>query len=139
MRNVIKSLLLLVMTAMMVACGSSNTPSAVAEKATKCIIDKDFEGYVDMVYISDKNGTDAEKVETQKKQYAAMLEEKVTKGAEKDGKYMKSAKAVSEEISEDGKTATVKLDVKYDDGSEETTSMKLRTDDEGNWKVDSGK
>lgn len=52
---------------------------------------------------------------------------------------MKSAKAQSEEISENGEKATVTMLVKYDNDNEETDDIKLRKDKTGNWRIDAGK
>lgn len=139
MKNLIKTALLLVVAVAMCACSGGNTPSAVAEKAMKCIIDEDYEGYVDLIYMNEKAEMDKEKLDEQKKQYAAMLKEKMTKSAEKRGKKMKSAKAQSEEISENGEKATVTMLVKYDNDTEETDDIKLRKDKTGNWRIDAGK
>ena len=46
---------------------------------------------------------------------------------------------LSEEVADDGETATVVLKVTYGDGSEEENTLKLRKDEEGNWKLDMGK
>ena len=43
------------------------------------------------------------------------------------------------EVADDGETATVVLKVTYGDGSEEENILKLRKDEEGNWKLDMGK
>lgn len=83
MKNLIKIALLLVVAVAMCACSGGNTPSGVAEKAMKCIIDEDYEGYVDLIYMNEKAEMDKEKLDEQKKQYAAMLKEKMTKSAEK--------------------------------------------------------
>lgn len=139
MKQLIKMCLLFAVAMAMFACTGGNTPSAVAEKSVKCIINDDYEGYVDMMYFDAKITADKEQFEQQKKQWAAMLKEKVTKSMEKNGKKMKSGKAVSEEISEDGDRATVVMTVKYDDGTEATDNVKLRKDKDGNWKLDAGK
>ena len=69
---------------------------------------------------------------------AAMLKEKASKEFEKkDG--LKSYETLSEEISEDGNTAKVKMKFIYGNGTEDTDNIKLRKDDDGNWKIDMSK
>lgn len=139
MKRLFKVAFLFIVVMAMCACGGGNTPSAVAEKAMDCFVDEDYEGYVDLIYIKNEDTRDKEKLEQDKKQYVAMLKEKVTKSAEKSGKKPKSAKAVSEEISEDGEKATVEMKITYDDGTEDTNKMKMCKDKNGNWRVDAGK
>lgn len=139
MRKIIRMGFMLAVTMVLFACGNANTPSAASEKAAKCLIDEDYEGYVDMLFITEKADTDKAKLEEQKAQYAAALKDKMAKSIEKEGKKMTSAKAVSEELSEDGEKATVTMNIKYDDGSEKTDTTKLRKDKDGNWKLDIGK
>ena len=76
--------------------------------------------------------------ESDKEQLVAMLREKGTKTMEKK-QGIKSYKVESEEISEDGKSATVKMKVVYGDGSEDTNKMKLVKNDNGEWKISFGK
>ena len=51
---------------------------------------------------------------------------------------MESYELVSEKISEDGKTATVKFDITYENGEKNENTVDLINVD-GEWKVDSGK
>ena len=74
---------LIVIVLAMTSC-SSNTPKAVAEKSVKCLIDKDYEGYVDLLYLEDKDSQDAAKLESDKKELAALLKSKAEKEYEKD-------------------------------------------------------
>lgn len=115
------------------SCGPANTPSAVAEEACKCVQNADYEGYVELMDLKETKNQESEK-----QQFVAMLREKGTKTMEKK-QGIKSYKVESEEISEDGKSAIVKMKVVYGDGSEDTNKIKLVKNDKGEWKVSLGK
>ena len=115
------------------SCGPANTPSAVAEEACKCVQNADYEGYVELMDLKE-----TKKQESEKEQFVAMLREKGTKTMEKK-QGIKSYKVESEEISEDGKSAIVKMKVVYGDGSEDTNKIKLVKNDKGEWKMSFGK
>ena len=68
----------------------------------------------------------------------ALLREKGTKAMEKK-QGLKSYEVLSEEISEDGKSATVKMKMVYGDGSEDTQDLKLVKNDDGDWRLTMGK
>ena len=115
------------------SCGPANTPSAVAEEACKCVQNEDYEGYVELMDLKETKNQESEK-----EQFVAMLREKGTKTMEKK-QGLKSYEVLSEEISEDGKSATVKMKMVYGDGSEDTNKIKLVKNDKGEWKVSLGK
>ena len=115
------------------SCGPANTPSAVAEEACKCVQNEDYEGYVELMDLKETKNQESEK-----EQFVAMLREKGTKTMEKK-QGIKSYKVESEEISEDGKSATVKMKMVYGDGSEDTSKVKLVKNDKGEWKMSFGK
>lgn len=115
------------------SCGPANTPSAVAEEACKCVQNEDYEGYVELMDLKETKNQESEK-----QQFVAMLREKGTKTMEKK-QGIKSYKVESEEISEDGKSATVNMKVVYGDGSEDTNKIKLVKNDKGEWKISFGK
>ena len=116
------------------SCGPANTPSAVAEEACKCMQNEDYEGYADLMDL--KKSEDGKGVE--KEQLAALLREKGTKTMEKK-QGIKSYEVLSEEISEDGKSANVKIKIVYGNGDEDTQKMKLVKNDDGDWKLTMGK
>ena len=115
------------------SCGPANTPSAVAEEACKCVQNADYEGYVELMDLKETKNQESEK-----EQFVAMLREKGTKTMEKK-QGIKSYEVLSEEISEDGKSATVNMKVVYGDGSEDTNKIKLVKNDKGEWKISFGK
>ena len=133
MKKLFISMFVAVVALTLWSCGSANTPSAVAEKAVKCMQKADYEGYVDLMDLKKSDGKDVEK-----EQLAALLREKGTKTMEKK-QGIKSYKVESEEISEDGKSATVNMKVVYGDGSEDTNKIKLVKNDKGEWKISFGK
>ena len=74
----------------------------------------------------------------EKEQLVALLREKGTKAMEKK-QGLKSYEVLSEEISEDGNSATVKMKMVYGDGSEDTQDLKLFKNDDGDWRLTMGK
>lgn len=128
----------IMLTIMFLASCSSNTPTKVAEKSVQCLIDKDYKGYVDLIYFSEKDKGNAEEYEQGKQQLAALLKDKAEKEYKKKGD-ISSYETITEETSNDGNTANVKMKIKYGNGTEEDTDIKLRKDNDGNWKIDMGK
>lgn len=137
MKNVIR-LFALVCVMMLAACGSSNTPTATAEKAAECLKSQDFEGFVDMLYVeADKRGT--EKYQQEKEQLAAMMKDKYQQSVDAKKGGISGYEVLSEEVDEEAGTAVVKIKTTYGDGSTDESSMKLKKDEEGNWRVVFGK
>ena len=128
---------IVVLMFVMTAC-SSNSPKKVAEKSVQCLVDKDYEGYVDLIYFKESETKSAEDLEKGKQQLAAILKDKVEKEYAKKG-GIKSYEAQSEKIAEDGKTANVNMKITYGNGKEEETDIKLCKDDKGEWKLDLAK
>jgi len=119
----------------MTSCGGNaadNTPSAVAEKSMKCLKDKDYKGYVDLMDIKAKDGSS---VEETKSAYTAMLSSKFQEAEKKSGP-MKDFKVLGEEVKDS--TAVVKVAVNYEQKSD-TTEVKLKMNKDGDWKLDAGK
>lgn len=117
------------------SCGGGNTPSAVAEKAVKCIQAEDYEGYVNLMNIEVKEGEDIENAKTM---LVALMKEKGGKSMkEKEG--IKSYEILSEEIAEDGNTAVVKVKIVYGNGTEDEQKIKLVKDKDGEWKLSDAK
>lgn len=121
----------------MTSCGG-NTPQKAAEKAVECIQDENYEGYVDMVYMKPDETKNAEDVKNSKQMLTALLKDKASKQKEKNGGIEKY-ETLSEEMAEDGNTAVVKMKITYGDGSEKEEDVKMRKDENGDWKVDMGK
>ena len=112
------------------SCGSSNTPEEVTTKAIKCLIDKDYDGYVDMMYFK------KEKSNEDMKQIVALVKDKMDKELEqKQG--IKDYKVGTPTI-EDNK-AVVPYTLTYGNGETKEDNMKLVKTDSGKWMIDSGK
>ena len=112
------------------SCGSSNTPEEVTTKAIKCLIDKDYDGYVDMMYFK------KEKSNEDMKQIVALVKDKMDKELEqKQG--IKEYKVGTPTI-EDNK-AVVPNTLTYGNGDTKEDNMKLVKTDDGKWMIDSGK
>lgn len=126
-----------VMAVLVMAACSSNSPKATAEKAVKCIIDKDYKGYVDLLYFDTKKDSPEEIAKT-KEGFVQMLEEKGSKTIEKKGE-VESYEVKSEKISDDGKTATVEMTLKYGSGKQEDTTIELKKGEDGKWYISLGK
>ena len=133
MKKLFFSMFVAVVALTLWSCGPANTPSAVAEEACKCVQNADYDGYVELMDLKETKNQESEK-----QQFVAMLREKGTKTMEKK-QGIKSYEVLSEEISEDGKSATVKMKMVYGDGSEDTQDLKLVKNDDGDWRLTMGK
>ena len=115
---------------MLCACGAGNTPEGVTTKAVKCIIDKDYQGYVDMMFFQ------KEKSDEDKQQLVALVQDKMDKEMEKK-EGIKDFEVGKAEIAEN--TATVPYTLTYGNGEKQENNMKLIKTEDGEWKIDSGK
>ena len=124
------ALLVLVLT----ACGKHqpNTPEGVATAAMNCIIDKDYEGYVDLMYFKGKE----ELSKDEKAQFVSILEEKAGKDMEQKG-GIKEFKIGVPKL--DGDKADVPVDITYGDGSTKNDNIAVIKTPDGDWKLNSGK
>ena len=121
--------------AVLMGCsGGFKTPSDAAKKGVKCLQEKDWEGYVDMLYFSDK--IKPEEVEKTKQQYLGMLKGKMEETLNKTN-GIKSYEVLSEEVKDS--TAVVKMKITYGDDSTKEEEMKTRLTKDGKWLLDSGK
>lgn len=118
------------------AC-SSNSPKDVAEKAMKCLVNQDYKGYVDLIYLQDENKS-KEDVDKAKAQLVELLQNKGEKMI-KENEGVESFEITKEEISEDGNSATVDLNITYKNGKTDDTTVKLCKDKDGKWWIDLGK
>lgn len=134
MKNLLKLFALAAMVVMFGGCSKPNTPSGVAEQAMSCLKSKDYKGYVDLLYFSDK--VKKEDLEKTKQQYVSILESKMSEEFDKQG-GIKKYEVASENITDS--TANVKMNITYGNDSTKVEDMKLRMDKGGDWKLDSGK
>lgn len=123
--------------ALIMASCSSNSPKGVVQKYISCFIDKDFEGAVDCMDLSNMDLT-PEKEKEYKKEIVSLIETKYPKVIENQGK-IKSIEVLSEEVAEDGNSAIVTFKVtseKDGESKESTEKLKVHKDKNGNWKME---
>jgi hypothetical protein len=119
----------LMMLAAMTSCGvDKNDPLSVADAAAKCIKNQDIEGYFEL--------SDAKPEEQQ--QLAALVKDKVVKEHERKG-GIKSYEIGEADINEERGTAHVQVKLVYGNGEESNDPIRLKRDDNGDWKVVAGK
>lgn len=118
----------------LVAC-TSDSPSAVAEKAFKYAQEQQFDKYVDLVYVNPETGVD--EVAKEKERLVALLKAFAEEMDEQD--KVSGFSVVSEDIDENEGTAVVKMEVVYESGKKETEITRLKKDENGNWKIKNAK
>ncbi len=111
------------------ACSSTSTPGGAMKQYGNYLVNGDYEKFVDGFAVDSE--MEADKIEKQKESLVAMLKEKASKEYDKKG-GLKSIEVLSEEISEDGNTATVKIKQTYGNGETEEGAQKLVKKD-GKW------
>ena len=74
----------------------------------------------------------------EKKQFEDMLKSKAEATYEKK-EGIKSYEVVTEEISEDGKEALVRMKLVFNNGEQDVDSINLKKDKEGKWRIYIGK
>lgn len=104
--------------------GSENTPADKAMELVGYMQDENFSSYADGLY---------SKNDKEKDQFAMILEEKGGEMLEKN-EGIDSYELVNEVIAENGNSATVKILVKYGNGTSKEEAMKMVKDEEGQWK-----
>ena len=121
---------LMVMTIfVMAACSSPSGPGDAMKKYCNDLVKGNYEKFVDGIALGENITGD--ELQKQKDGLVSMLKEKVSKEYEKMG-GLKSIDILSEEISEDGNTATVKIKQTYGNGeTQEGTQSMVKRD--GKW------
>ncbi|SDX49819.1 protein of unknown function [Lutibacter oricola] len=122
----ILSLVLVFTTFCFMSCSSGSSPSDVVKKSYELIKKKNYEA-VAKLYVK-KNG---EKLSEDEAKKIEGLLGMASKEIEKKGGY-KGITIDSEEISEDGNSATVKHTIEYDNGKSNSETSKLLKVD-GKW------
>lgn len=112
------------------ACSSDNTPEGVTTKAIQCIIDKDYQGYIDLMFFR-KEQTDHDK-----QQLAALVQDKMDKEMEKK-QGIKDFHVGKADIVED--KAVVPYQVTFGNGEIKEDKMQLLKTEDEIWMIDSGK
>lgn len=122
---------------LMCACGAdTSTPEGTVKKAMKCLMEKDYEGYVDLIQFRNADEMDAEKLTEKKQQILALLQEKASKDFENKGGIQ------SYEMSDaklDGDKAEVEATITYGNGDTKKQEFQLVKTADGDWKLDAGK
>ena len=117
-------------------CGGAKTPKDVAEKSIKCLKNKDYKGYVELVSLKDEAKMSSEELKKSREQMAVLLESKISSEVDKKG-GIDSYEIGEETIDED--EAKVKATIKVGDGTEKESTIKLKKNEDGDWKIDAGK
>ena len=133
MKKILSLALAVAAVALIASCSSSSSsPGKAAKQYSEYAANGQYDKYLDGFYSSED--TPKAEYEEQRAMLKAMLTEKVTPMIEEKG-GIKSIEVVSEEISPDGKTATVGLKTTYGNGDvqEEDTDMILVG---GKWMMD---
>lgn len=111
------------------ACGGhENSPQGVAKAAMEALQSGDAEAYFDLMEGAEESQN--------REQTVALIKEKAFKSIEaKDG--IKSYEIIEPEepIAADADKATIKVNVFYGNGQEEGKTLRLKKDDNGNWKL----
>ena len=136
MKKLLSIVAVALLTFAFISCSNSNSPEGVATKAMKCLSEKDYEGYVNLMYFKKKAEKKEEMTPEAKQQLVALLQEKAGKKIEKQG-GLKEFKVGEPVI--DGDKAKVPVEVTYGDGSTKTEEVKVIKTPEGKWMLDSGK
>lgn len=123
----------------MASCGGgTSTPGAAAKKYFEAMAAGNYDKFMDGMYIDPESTPDElQEIAQQKKMFVAMIEEKgEDQNAEKGG--IKKIDVVSEEIAEDGKSATVTMLVTYGNGETNEDDVQMLYDG-SSWKWSMGK
>lgn len=111
---------LFVMTLFVMASCSPSTPGAAAKQYAEYIQNSQFDKLIDGIAVDESMSSEA--IKQQKEGLTALFKEKGSKQLEKK-QGIKNIEIISEEIAEDGNTATVKLKFTY--GNEEVNEEKM--------------
>ena len=122
--------------AAMTSCGNSNSPEGVVKKQIECLKNKDAEGLVELLNmgeLSRKSG-DAEK---DKAELTSLIQEKAFKSVDEKGgiKSYEILDVDAPKSAEPGSIAFVKVKTVYGNGSENEDRVKVKMDEEGQWKL----
>lgn len=131
MKKLLSMMAVCLMVMALSACGgSTNTPEGVTEKAIKCIADKDYKGYVELMHFN------KEKSAEDMQQIVALIKDKMDKEMDQK-KGVKDYKIGTPEITDD--KAVVPYTLTYGNDETKEDKMKLVKTEDGKWMIDSGK
>ena len=119
---------LLALVAIIVMACSSNTPGGAALKYYNDVKNGNYEAYVDGIAFKE------EITPKDKEQFIALMKEKADKEYKKK-EGISNVEMLSEEVAEDGQTATVTMKITYGNGETEESDVAMVLKD-GVWKMD---
>lgn len=122
---------LIIMCLFLFSACSSETPGGAAKKYTNYLKSGKYDKFIDGIAMGED--ISAEEKKEAKAMFTSMME-KGKKGIEQKG-GIKDVKIVSEEIDEDGETATVVLNVIYGDGTNNEQKYDM-IKEKGDWKME---
>ncbi len=133
MKKFIYIVMAVAMAAMVVSCGGgASTPGAAAKKYAQYVADGNYDKFIEGIYVTPD--TSEEEAEQAKAMLKGLLAEKGSKTLEEKG-GIKDIEVLSEEIAEDGGSATVNMRYTYGNGetSEQKTELVLA---DGKWMME---
>ena len=111
-----------------------NTPVGIAKASIKCLQNKDFTGYVDLLdFDEDYQG---EVLKQQEKSAARILENEYTSTIAPLG-GIKKYHVISQDVKE--YSASVDIELEYGNGTKNKETVSLKTGHDGKWKIDRSK
>lgn len=119
---------LLAFVAIIVMACSSNTPGGAALKYYNDVKNGNYEAYVDGIAFKEEITAE------DKEQFVTLMKEKADKEYKKKEGISK-VEMLSEEVAEDGQTATVTMKITYGNGETEESDVAMVLKD-GAWKMD---
>lgn len=136
MRKMISIVVTCLCMALLTACSSDQaTPEGTVTKAIKYLMEKDYQGYADLIQFKNADQLTKEQLEAKKTQVIAILQDKYTKQVESKG-GIKSFDVQPAEI--DGEQAKVKATITYNNDETKDQNFDLvKIDDK--WMLDAGK
>lgn len=135
MKKIINLFMMATIFMIAISCNSYDTPTKAMEQYLKVLVDGNYEKFVDgMAFKGDDNEEERNKA---KEEFKALLEDKVQKENDKR-EGMKGFEIISEQISEDGKTAVVEYKLIYGDGTEKKDRQAMINRD-GKWMMNMNK
>lgn len=128
MKKVLSVVFVCLLTVVFVGCGSSNSPRGVAEKAIKCLMKGDVEGYADLVYLKDS--------EKSQKPFLVQMVSDMLKNIKPD-QEIESFEFVKEDVDEKAGKAKVVFKSTYKSGRTSEEPVYLVFED-GKWWIKIG-
>lgn len=135
MKKILFSSLMAIVCFLIASCSSTDTPGQALSHYMDALKNKNYEEVVNGIAFPDK--LTPEELQQAKEQWRALLEEKSAKTIEQQG-GIASFEILSEEISEDGNSATVTYKQVFGNGTEDDGTQKM-VKKEGKWQMDINK